>query len=57
VILKCATSASPQESERQLVAANGGRPVFISAGPDRRFGETDPSAAADDIMLQPAPAP
>ena len=31
------------------VARHAGRPIFESAGPDGRFGDHDPAAAADDI--------
>ena len=37
------------------VAANGGRPMFVSAGPDGRFGHRDPASAADNIVLLPSP--
>lgn len=31
------------------VHANDGRPIFISAGPDRDFGETDPAALGNNL--------
>ena len=53
--LRCLTDTSPFEVDRQAVAANGGKPVFISAGPDRRFGVRDPASAADNLVLLPSP--
>lgn len=53
--LRCLTADSPSEIDRRVVAANGGRPVFISAGPDGDFGELSLPATADNIRLQPAP--
>ena len=53
--VRCLTLASASESDRQLVEANGRCPVFLSAGPDGRFGDKNASDAADDIMLQPNP--
>lgn len=53
--LHCLTAASPSESDRQLVEANGGRPVFVSAGPDGRFGTDDPAARADNVFPHPSP--
>ena len=37
------------ESGSIYVKANSGRPVFISAGPDRDFGEGDPSRLGDNL--------
>ncbi len=53
--LRCLTAASPSEVDRQAVAGNGGRPIFVSAGPDGQFGIHDPAAAADNIILLPSP--
>lgn len=39
--------ADPRESP--LVRANNGRPVFISAGPDREFGEDDAARIGDNL--------
>ncbi len=39
----------PPDSEDEKVRANGGRPLFVSAGPDRDFGDGNPSAVADNI--------
>jgi hypothetical protein len=38
-----------EKSKHPEVAANGGRPVFESAGPDRDFGDLDPSAVGDNL--------
>jgi type II secretory pathway pseudopilin PulG len=51
--LRCLTASSPREADRYTVAAYGGRPVFISAGPDGDFGFEDPVAATDNIVLPP----
>ncbi|MBN2563533.1 MAG: type II secretion system protein [Phycisphaerae bacterium] len=32
-----------------LVKANNGRPIFVSAGPDRRFGDGDPAGLGDNL--------
>lgn len=37
------------DSDDPKVVANGGRPVFISAGPDRDFGKSDPSRLGDNL--------
>ncbi|MHC4236097.1 MAG: hypothetical protein ACYSUQ_13355 [Planctomycetota bacterium] len=34
---------------RRRVERNNGQPILESAGPDGRFGDADPAAAADDI--------
>jgi len=47
--LRCLTSASRSPIDREAVAANGGRPIFVSAGPDGRFGTHDIAAAADNL--------
>ncbi|HOQ87252.1 MAG TPA: hypothetical protein PLQ89_16180, partial [Phycisphaerae bacterium] len=47
--LHCLTASSPLAVHRKAVAANQGRPIFISAGPDGRFGFQDVSAASDNI--------
>jgi hypothetical protein len=47
--LHCFTASSPLAVHRKSVAANQGRPIFISAGPDGRFGFNDVSAASDNI--------
>jgi hypothetical protein len=47
--LHCLTSASPLPAHRKAVAANRNRPIFISAGPDGRFGFADVAAASDNI--------
>ncbi len=43
------TAAAPSDRQRDEVAANGGVPIFESAGRDRDFGLNDPSATADNI--------
>lgn len=53
--LRCLTGAeSIPEAERRAVAANGGRPIFISAGVDGDFGMTDPAAAGDNLQSNDA---
>ncbi|MBI4580862.1 MAG: hypothetical protein HY718_14230 [Planctomycetes bacterium] len=47
--LRCLTATSPSATHRKAVAANRNRPIFISAGPDGRFGFTDVSAASDNL--------
>lgn len=42
--LRCLTARSPTVAQRQAVAANGGRPIFISGGPDG-FGSDPPGTA------------
>ena len=39
----------PTTSDSPLVKANNGRPVFVSAGPDRLFGDVNPSGLGDDL--------
>ena len=46
---RCITADSPNPAEHDAVAANDGKPVFISAGPDGRFGPQDQPNAADNI--------
>ncbi len=43
------TAAAPNAGDRREVAANGGVPIFESAGRDRDFGLDDPTAATDNI--------
>jgi len=43
------TAGSPSPADQEAVAANGGKPVFTSAGPDERFGQEDVPAAADNL--------
>jgi type II secretory pathway pseudopilin PulG len=47
--LRCLTAVSPMVLDRQAVAANQNRPIFISAGPDGRFGSKDISGSSDNI--------
>lgn len=53
--LACLTPRSPNAAHRLAVEANGGKPIFLSAGPDGRFGHGDPTAAADNLMRRPEP--
>ncbi|MCG8405319.1 MAG: hypothetical protein MI923_08995 [Phycisphaerales bacterium] len=39
----------PSDSDDPRVKANGGRPLFVSAGPDRDFGDHDPAAIGDNL--------
>lgn len=39
----------PPDSDEPVVKANGGRPVFASAGPDRKFGDRHPPARGDNL--------
>ena len=47
--LRCLTADSTSPIDREAVAANGGRPIFVSAGPDEQFGSQDIAAAADNL--------
>lgn len=47
--LRCITAESLLPSERDALAANAGKPIFISAGPDKRFGLQNRPNAADNI--------
>lgn len=47
--LHCLTRHSPANVQRMAVAANGGCPIFISAGSDGLFDSEDGSAAGDNI--------
>ncbi|HSW44257.1 MAG TPA: hypothetical protein VLM89_01665 [Phycisphaerae bacterium] len=47
--LCCLTADCTSPSDAEALAANGGKPIFISAGPDGLFGRQDPSAAADNL--------
>jgi hypothetical protein len=53
--LGCLTAESPTERDRRAVAANGGRPLFISPGPDGVFGSQSIASATDDLFIQPSP--
>lgn len=39
----------PATADTPVIKANNGRPVFVSAGPDRIFGEDDPAGLGDDL--------
>jgi type II secretory pathway pseudopilin PulG len=43
------TKTAPSEHDRREVAANGGIPIFESAGRDKDFGRDDPTRAADNV--------
>lgn len=47
--LRCLTAGDPSAEAREAVAANQGRPIIISAGPDGRFGRRDIVEATDNI--------
>jgi len=47
--LRCITARSASHIDRQAVAANNGKPIFISAGTDGRFGDQDVVYAADNL--------
>ena len=53
--LRCLTRASPSLADRQAVAANAGKPIFISAGVDRTFGTQEVAGGGDDLILHPSP--
>lgn len=37
------------EDKNPAVKLNGGRPIFVSAGPDRDFGDENPAAVGDNL--------
>jgi len=47
--LRCLTADSKSPLDREAVAVNDGRPIFISAGADGQFGNRDIAAAADNL--------
>ncbi len=53
--LRCLTAAGPLPVDIKAVAANGGRPIFVSAGPDRRFGLMDIAHASDNVRSDELP--
>ncbi len=53
--LRCLTASSPSAVERQAVAANGDRPIFISAGPNGRFHTAAGTEVADDLRSDELP--
>jgi hypothetical protein len=53
--LRCMTSGSGRLLERQAVAANGGKPIFVCSGGDGRFGAGNAAAAADNLLIRPTP--
>jgi len=53
--LRCLTTQSASPVARQAVAANGGKPIFISAGVDGEFGGTFTDTAADNLRSDELP--
>jgi len=53
--LRCITAQSPTDSERRAVAANSGKPIFISPGADGKLGTNDIVAAADNLRSDELP--
>ena len=53
--LRCLTINSQDNIDRQAVAANGGKPIFISAGADGNFGIKNIVAAADNLRSDELP--
>lgn len=47
--LQCLTADSKSPLDREAVAINNGRPIFISAGMDGQFGTRDIASAADNL--------
>ncbi|MBN1488563.1 MAG: hypothetical protein JXA69_01495 [Phycisphaerae bacterium] len=47
--LRYLAADATRERDRAEVAANGGRPLFESAGPDGDFGHTDPGDDDDNL--------
>ncbi len=47
--LRCLTADGSTPADLDAVIANGGKPIFISAGPDERFGPPGLPPAADNI--------
>lgn len=47
--LRCLTATNESVLDREAVAANGGCPIFISAGGDGDFGLNDLAASADNL--------
>lgn len=39
----------PEDTGDQSAKSNSGRPVFVSAGPDRDFGDTNPAAKGNNL--------
>jgi hypothetical protein len=53
--LRTLTTGSARSVEREAVVANNGCPVFISAGPDGRFGRTEHAMGADNLRSDELP--
>ncbi len=47
--LRYLTADVQNEHDRQEVAANGGVPIFESAGRDKDFGDSNPATATDNV--------
>lgn len=47
--MRCLTARCPSPVACEAVAANGGKPIFISAGPDGQFGMADGVTDADNL--------
>ncbi|MCP4591154.1 MAG: type II secretion system protein [bacterium] len=47
--LRYVSSRCEKPAYRRRTEANGGVPFFLSAGPDRRFGDDTPAGMADNI--------
>jgi hypothetical protein len=53
--VRCLTADSRSHIDREAVAGNGGKPVFISAGADGSFGIKKIIAAADNLRSDELP--
>jgi type II secretory pathway pseudopilin PulG len=53
--LHCLTADSAAPVDRQAVAANGGKPIFVSAGDNGEFSSKDGSEAADNLRSDELP--
>ncbi len=53
--LRYLTAEASNERDRREVAANGGVPIFESAGRDREFGAADPRLATDNLRTSDLP--
>lgn len=54
--LRCLTARGDSAADRQAVAANGGKPVFVSAGPDGEFGTENSPAVSDNLRSDELPS-
>jgi type II secretory pathway pseudopilin PulG len=53
--LRCLTLDSRSRTHRQAVAAHGNKPIFVSAGTDRQFGQPDVVGEADNLRSDELP--